>query len=212
MMAFNVPRPIVKLSMPTDVPGILVKCKDINDKVTLHAALFPDLPVTAADNKTHIEKAFTAEGAMQNPDTDKTNIRNNAVALILSEAFAYHDYVQTLATATPADAAALAIAAGMELKGFTKRGKQVWSVKYTGISQEVELTATIKGKRCAYEWQQSATPDDLPSWRVTEITTTLQSTTIATGLPVGKDIYFRFRIILKDGPTQWSDPIKVHII
>jgi hypothetical protein len=212
MFAMIQKRKTVVLKLPVDIPGILKKTKDINVKMTTNAALFDDPPVAMATNKTAIDKAFAAEAAMVDPDTEKTTDRDEAVSVIVITAFQYRDYVQTKVDADVAHALDIAQMAGMDIKGTARRQKQVWAVHYTGISQEIEVTGSVRAQRCAYEWQMTETPDNIPSWRVKEITTTLQSTTIVKGLEVGKYISFRYRIILKDGPTQWSDPIKVLII
>jgi hypothetical protein len=202
----------VVLNLPPDVPNILVKAKDILEKMTLNATLFDDPTVSMIDFGKHIGAAFAAEAAMENPDTTKTETRNATIAVVVLDCGKLKTYVQTKVDADLSKALEIALSAGMNLKGFTKRGKQQWGVHYTGMTGEVECQGSTRKTRCAYEWQRTLTPDNLPSWRVDEITTTLQATTIVKGLTVGKDIYFRYRMILKDGPTQWSDPICIHII
>ena len=177
-----------------------------------NATLFVDADPSMADFLLHLNTAFAAEGAMEDPDTDKTNQRNKTVATVILDCGSERDYVQKLVNSDLPNADSIVIDAGMTLKGFTSRQKQVWSVCYTGTSMEIELIGHIKGKRCAFEWQYSYTPLDESSWWTAHLNVTLQSTTKVSGLAVGKVVYLRFRHILKDGPTDWYDVLSILVV
>ena len=212
MMSIYLNKKTVVLRLPKDVPGILVKAKDIHDKMVQNAALFVDADPSMADFKLHLDAAFAAEGAMEDPDTDKTNTRNKTVATVILDCGSERDYVQKLVNSDLPNADSIVIDAGMTLKGFTSRQKQVWSVCYTGTSMEIELVGAWKAARCAYEWQYSYTPLVEDSWWTAHLPVTLQSTTKVSGLAVGKVVYLRYRHILKDGPTDWYEVLSILVV
>ena len=76
---------------------------------------------------------------------------------------------------------------------------------------EVDLTAVKLHHRQATEWDMSYNPANPRSWFQVRIPSTLAIFTTVKDLPSDVDVYFRFRTILKDGPTDWSDIIMVHV-
>ena len=212
MMGIYLNKKLVVLRLPADVPNLLVKAKDIYEKMKANATLFdapnPTMPIFLQN----IEAGFKAEAAMEDPDSDKTNTRDKAVATVILDCGTERDYVQSKVNLDLPNADSIVIDAGMGLKSFTSRQKQVWAVFYTGLSGEVELQSQVKAQRCAYEWQATYTPESEASWWTIHLNVTLQASTKVNGLTPGRIVHLRYRHILKDGPDDWSEVLSIMVV
>jgi hypothetical protein len=116
------------------------------------------------------------------------------------------DYVQGVADiqASPADAIAVILSAGLQVKRSSTRKKRELDAKYTGISGQVQLLALVIAGAGAYYWEFSL---DMKSWS-TAPETTASSTTVS-GLTPGQLYYFRFRALTNKGKTDYSQVVSL---
>jgi hypothetical protein len=201
----------VVVKFPLDIPGILLKSRDICDHMTGNL-LFPDAQDMLPAFKEHIEDAFALQAKMIGRGKSITEKRNKAVYLVITETFDFRIKVQKVVNQDRKYAQDIAISAGMDIKKFTPRAKQKWSAYYTGMKGEIELQGVYLTQRCAYQWQATFTPEIEASWRDMDIDVTIRSTTIIKGLIPGTMVYFRYRIIVSAGPKAWSDALSMIII
>jgi len=205
-------RPKVVAKLPSDVPNLLIAVQDIHDLMTANSILFPTPSPTMAVFQGHINTLTTKEAKMLTGDTVTTSERDTAKLVVELDVEDLVAYTQTIVNGDIPNALTIALKAGMDLKGHTNRGKQEEGAFYTGLTGEIEIVGKVKSYRCAYQWQMTQTPTDLQSWKMEEIDPTLQSKTIVKNLTVGTTYYFRYRVILKEGPTLWSAAFKMMIL
>ncbi len=120
--------------------------------------------------------------------------------------------VQTTVNGNIANAAEIAKNSGMTIKMINPRQNKQWTAHYTGNPGEVELSAKVKAARAFTQWQCLTDVNDLTTWTTYPIDPTLKSTTVVKNLPLGKVLFFRYRSILKAGPSEWSEAIKLMIV
>ena len=119
-------------------------------------------------------------------------------------------YVETIANANPETAEEVALSSGFPIKRLTPRGKRVFTAENTAIAGTVKVyTGTVK-KAIAYEFDYTQTPETDTSWIPTE--TKASATRIVPGLTSGKTYYFRYRVIFRSGPGDWSDNITLVVM
>jgi hypothetical protein len=100
----------------------------------------------------------------------------------------------------------------MAIKTIKPRKSQNWIARYNGNTGQVELASRVKRGRCFTQWGMTYDPTDPNSWFANPIDPTLKATTVVSNLTVGKVAYFRYRSILKDGPSPWSDILKIMVV
>jgi len=108
------------------------------------------------------------------------------------------------------NALTIALSANMDLQGPGGRSAQQWSLKKGKLSGSVKLLGKLivtKSKRYCFQWQRTMTPDIPESWYYSsnEVFPTLGGSTLVNGLSIGTEVFFRFRIILPGGITDWSE-------
>ncbi len=108
------------------------------------------------------------------------------------------DYVQTVAEATPAEAAAIATSAGMRLKKRSSVDKPILKAVWGGVAGRVLLKAKAGPSNVFYEWQMST---DQKTW--TSLPSTSYCKTTVDGLTQGILYYFHYRATT-DGSGDWS--------
>lgn len=109
-------------------------------------------------------------------------------------------YVESIANADPANAEAIILSAGMELRG--KRGKTNHGYELTsGKSGEIIITfPAVKGAMYEIQMCTDFTKDE--NWKRIYIGT--KSKFVMAGLTPGVRYFFRVCAITKDGPQPWS--------
>jgi hypothetical protein len=206
MAGISTGRKIVVIKLPDDIPGILLKSLFFYEKMNGNE-LFYAVQQSMEGFKDLIEAAVELEAAMPGGGKQLTINRNSAVSKVIWEVYKLKDHVQALVTADLTHAKEIAISAGMDIRGYTKKAKQQWEAQYNGLSGEMDLTGEYIYERSAYEWQATLTPDDPLSWKSIDIDVTIKANTTVKGLPVGTMVYFRYRIIVSAGPKSWSNVI-----
>jgi hypothetical protein len=112
-------------------------------------------------------------------------------------------YVQGIADADPANAAAIIQSAAMDVHKDTTHGKRPFAAKQGPASGSVKLVAPAAARRATYEWQWST--DGGKTWQSAPATS--KSQTVLSGLPAGTVVSFRHRANTKAGEGQWSQTI-----
>ncbi len=142
-----------------------------------------------------------AKGAVQ--------ARDAKLAVVITDLNQERAYVESIADANLANAAAIANSAGMEVR---KQGahpkKSAVNVKQAKASGSVAVTALVGSKqKQSHEWQYSI--DGGKTY--VGAPPTLQAKTTIPGLTVGVTVLVRHRAVLLTGPASWSDPVSLTV-
>jgi hypothetical protein len=132
--------------------------------------------------------------------------RNAAVLKLKAAVEGLAHQVQGIADANPSDAVAIIESCGFKVKTVTKPKKSATKAKPLTPAGSALLTVLAVAHAIAYFWQMST---DKTNW--SDITPTKGSKTTVTGLAAGTTYYFRFRVLLKGGYGDWSQPFNVHL-
>ena len=200
-------RIIVVAKFPKQVDLLITRIYAIIEAMTDNAWFptpSPGLPAvkTATDNL----KTAQVLARQRSPGSAKDRDVKKKTLLTLVSALMY--YIQGICDANPASAVTIAESAlfyGKKVGGNKPRGFNVTSK----IASICELTGSIKGKRCYHDWQMSLDGKDITSWYVRALPSTLQAKTTVDGLTSGVRVYFRHRIVTKDGPGAWDQVINI---
>jgi hypothetical protein len=204
----NTPKVHVVLKLPRPVPGIISMAQAIEAAMSAAATTFPSPTPTMTQFTSDINALVTAESAARTRAKGAVQTRNAKLAVVVADLHQERAYVEAVANATPANAAAIAISAGLELRTPAVRSKNAINVKQAPASGSVEVTAKVGNlKRSSHEWQYSA--DGGKTW-VTVAPTTQAKTTV-TGLTPATTVVFRTRAITPAGPTAWTDPVSLQV-
>jgi len=136
--------------------------------------------------------------------------RNVKKTILVKGLYALRDYVQSICDANPESSEAIATSALFFVKKVGGKAKHAFSVIVTK-SGSVELTGKIKGYYRSHDWQMTDDPKIEANWYVTPLPSTLKSKTTVDNLTPGKRLYFRHRVITKDGPSDWDGVITIII-
>jgi len=195
-------RLIAVLDFPKDIDDFITFANGIHDSM-LASPFFSSLGAKLATLFTNIgilENMHT--GLQTQPPTTTVAQRDAALLIVQNDLRTLKADVQTLADATPASAESIITAADMKVKKQGAINKQDFIVKNGLISGSALLIAKgIETPRSAHDWAMS--PDAI-TW--TALTPTIAATTVVSGLVRASIVQFRHRIILKDGPGDWSQP------
>jgi hypothetical protein len=203
-MATTKPRHIsAVLKLPKRVKDVGAYAQSILDAMTGNSSFptpTPPIATVQADlNAFNASEAAALTRAKGAADT------RNAKLLVLHEDLRHLvDYVQGVANASPADAAAIIQSAGMGVRKVTLRTKGELAVQQGAVSGAVKLTAKAVAARACYEWQYST---DQKTW--TEVPPTLKAKADISGLTAATAYFFRFRGITKTGTGDWSQVVSL---
>ena len=136
--------------------------------------------------------------------------RNLLYDVVVQDKIDVMAFVQNLADKSLNATTALDIIlnAGFDAKVNGKHVKAPLAAKYGELSGEILLVGTALAKRASYEWQKSL---DSKTW-TDDIDGTLQAKTLVKGLTPGTIYFFRYRALLKDGYTKWSQVIFIQVV
>jgi hypothetical protein len=112
--------------------------------------------------------------------------------------------VQSVANASPENADAIILSAGMSVRKATTRNKQDIAAKQGVVSGTVHVVAKAAAPRASYQWQTST---DQKTW--TNLPTTLQAHTTLSNLQPGTTVYFRSSAVTKAGASDWTEPTSI---
>ncbi len=165
------------------------------------AARFANPPIPYATVKAHLDTYATDQQNVALRGPGATALRDASRVVVIQDLMMLRAFVQMIAQASPADAAAIAGTAGMSLRESTGRHRAELAVRCTAAGVVV-LTARAAGRNAAYFWQYSL---DGENW--ISVPETLQATTTITGLPSHQLVYFRFRALTRKGPKDYSQVV-----
>ena len=174
--------------------------------LTTYGAVAPPLAVAGkhtdelVDGKTLSDTKVKGSGAK----------RNLLYDVVVQDKIDVMAFVQNLADKSLNATTALDIIlnAGFDAKVNGKHVKAPLTPKYGELSGEILLVGTALAKRASYEWQKSL---DSKTW-TDDIDGTLQAKTLVKGLTPGTIYFFRYRALLKDGYTKWSQVVFIQVV
>jgi hypothetical protein len=170
-------------------------------KEPLFAQPTPPLAVLEA----HIAELEDAEAQTLTRTRGTASARKAARAVVHCDLRQVQCFVQSLADASPADAAAIVESSGMSVKASSGHGKADFDVKVGPVSGSVHLYARAAKTRSSYDWEHSL---DGVTW--TRAESTVRADTVLSVTPRARS-YFRFRRVTKDGVGAWSQVVSVMV-
>jgi hypothetical protein len=157
----------------------------------------PALAQATAD----IDSLSLAEQALRSRTGTRAD-RDEKKKIVVADMQSIHAYVQQLASASPAQAAAIADDASMKLRTTTAHTKPLLAVKQT-VSGSVKVIAKATAGARSNEWQYSV--DGGKTWIDVPPTTTAHTT--IQNLTPGTNVSYRQRVLTKAGLQDWSQPV-----
>lgn len=103
---------------------------------------------------------------------------------------------------------AVILSSGMGVKHICPSQKHVFEAM-PGKTQGSVILVAAAVKRGTHEWQYAADLNN-PGW--VAVDSTIKATTVISGLVRFKTYYFRHRVLLKDGYTEWDAPVELLVI
>jgi len=198
-------RIIAVLNLPKSNSKLIIKARAIVKSMTGNANFptpIPDLTTVSKD----IDTLETAETAAQSRAAGTVAARDAAKETVLKDLRALTAYVQSVADNNVADSEAIITSAGLDVKKQGAINKQDFTVKPGVLSGSVILIAKGTGNRTSHDWQSST---DGNNW--SPLPSTIQAKTTVEGLTPVTVMFFRHRVISKDGPGAWSQPENIVI-
>ncbi len=196
-------RIIAVLKLPKAIASAIAKARLIVSSMTGNAH-FPIPSPALATVTTHIDELEAAETEAQKRTQGAAEARNVALAVVAEDLRDLTAYVQQIADATPASSEAIIQSAGLQVKQVTSRTKPDFEVKNDKVSGTVLLIAKSAGNRTSHDWQSSNNGSNF-----TALPSTIQAKTKVSGLTPASRMYFRHRLVTKDGPQSWSQTVSI---
>ncbi|MFT3765229.1 MAG: hypothetical protein QM820_06890 [Minicystis sp.] len=192
--------PVAALMLPKTHKPLITYARAVHDHM-LNNPNFPNpsptLAVFAADiaafEDAETQAASRAKGAAKARDARAKKVRGHLANL--------RHYVQTVADAQAnhADAAAVIESAFMTVRKKPTRTRPELSIKSTGVSGSVEISARAVAHTATYYWQYSL---DQQTW--INAPDTMTARTVIAGLTSAQRYYFRFRALTRGGEIGYS--------
>lgn len=175
----------------------------------------PGISVKLANYFTELQEYAKAEAKAGSREPGAVPARDAVASKFCSETTEeLRQIVQGVCDKNSEHALEIAHTAAMEVMGTGGRTSQEWSLQRGEHSCSVKLLGKIiktKSKRYCFQWQRTPNPENPDSWyeRKMEIIPTLQGSTMVLKLPLKETMYFRYRVILPDGATEWSETLSI---
>jgi hypothetical protein len=192
-------RVIVALHLPTRVADLLVHSLSVVSAMKGNAFFSSPTPSLTVVS-THIQELHLAEVTARSRVMGGVEARDLARFVLVSDLNQLKAYVQVVADADRAQAETIITSAGMFVRTFGARQKQVFAVVRGERSGEARIYAPVVEKDATYLWQMSA---DGTTW--IDLPPTRQASTLVTGLVPFATSYFRYRVVLREGLGDWSE-------
>lgn len=186
------------------VSALIVRSNVIVNAMTEAGKVFPSSPIPFSNVTSDITALASAETDCKTRTAGLCVIRDEKKQIVVADMHQLHAYVQQLANATPAQAALIAQAAAMTLRKAPTVHKSDLAVVPV-VSGTVKVVAKAVKGGLSHEWQFST--DGAKTWSAAPPTS--KASTIIPGLQPGVLHAFRQRVITKNGPSDWSQPISV---
>jgi hypothetical protein len=195
----------VVLRKPKSIVALLAFSEAIYTAMAANAKLFASPNPPLAQFTSDTSALHTAQLATATKTAGTAATRDEKLAIVETDLENLRAYVQTVANATPAQAASIAAAAGMSLRKAASPSKAPLTVKAGPSSGAVQVSAKVGAAgHVAHEWQYST---DGKTW--TSAPSTLQGKTTITGLTPGSLVYVRHRVLTKTGDGDWDDAVSM---
>jgi hypothetical protein len=198
--------PVVVLKRPRRITDVLAYAKSVLLALTDNAALAePTVPLAVFDadiaalDAAHTRSLGRTKGLAAE--------RNARLAAVLSDLERLRAYVQAVAARTAGGASALVTAAGMSVKRVGSHTKALLVARPGGVSGSARLVAKSAGDRASYEWQFRL---DGESW--SNLPPTRKASTVVSGLPPGRRVFFRCRALTKAGLGDFGGVVSLEVL
>jgi hypothetical protein len=195
-------RIIAALNLPASVRLLIGIVRAVLLAMTGNAK-FPSPTPALATVDAALSDLEKAQAAVDLRTKGATKTRNEKRAALVQLLDALKAYVQGIADADPANAAAIIGSAAMAVHKSRVHGPRPFAAKPSPTPGSVVVTAPSAGRRASYEWQWS--PDGGKTWLSAPVTAAGRTT--LTGLPVGTLVPIRYRATTKQGQGEWSLPL-----
>jgi hypothetical protein len=199
------PRLKLALNLPRRKADVGTRARFIASRLDGNA-YFPALPVPIATLVGHIDDLEAAEAAVRSGAHGTGTARDAKLKIVVGDLEQEKAYVETVANARSEDARAVAASSGFAIK--ESRGPRKWAfgAEQGDLSGEVKLRAPRTNRAAAYAWQQST---DGTHW--IDLLDTNDASTTVSGLSPGTLYFFRYRALVRNVASDWSDPITFRV-
>jgi len=203
-MTVSMQRMLVKLERPTMVAAFLIQAQNVVDRMTGNP-WFPNTVPALAEVQARIDALDSSETEALSLERGLKQARNADLRRLVSAMDLLKAFVQFTGDENFDHAADVIESAGMSVKGRSYPVKEAFSVRPGRVSGAVKLMVTAAGKVVAYHWQMSA--DGGQTWQ--DLPSTLRAKTVVTGLVPQKTCWFRYHVVVRSGPLDWSEPVSI---
>ncbi len=202
----NTPKVHVVLKKPHAITGIISLAQAIEAAMAANATTFPSPTPTMVQYASDIQSLVAAQSTAYTRLKGAVQTRNAMLAVVVMDLNQLRAYVEAVANANPATAAAIVNSACMVVRKPLVRTKNAVNVKLGSSSGSVIATAWVgANKTQSHEWQYSA--DGGKTW--VDIAPTMQAKTTITGLVPASTVLVRTRALSKTGLGAWTDPVSL---
>jgi hypothetical protein len=167
---------------------------------------FPSPTPPLATIRADVDALELAEAAVLVRTRGNKEMRDAKLTVVREDYAQLATYVQTIANANPAQAAAIIESAGMSLKKPSLRNTPAFAVRDGLTSGSVTLISKKAGDRASYRRQYSL---DGKTW--VDVGVTLKTRATISGLTPGLLYLFQCRVTTKSGPGDWSEVV-THLV
>jgi hypothetical protein len=204
----NTSFPVAILAMPKSDKPLLGYAKGILVALTGNPA-FADLSPMLVGYAKDVNEYDKAETQAATKAIGAAALRNARRKKVIADLFHLCDAVQGIAEtqASPADAAALILSAGMQIRKVGKHAKPPISARPGPVSGTAQLDAKAVATIAVYTWQYSVNQVD---W--IDAHDTFKASVLLTGLTPETRYYFRFRAFTRAGTTDFSQVVSLFVL
>ena len=201
-------RPVAIIHFPAaKVPSLIQLAQGIITAMTGNPAFPTPTPslatVTAATNALS-----TAETEAQTRAKGAVAVRNDKRLTLVELVQELRGYVQAVADANPATAAAIIESAGMALRKKPTRAARAFGIRQGPVSGTALVRAPAAARTASYEWQYSINGGQ--TWITAP--PTIQAHTSITGLGAPAVLEVKYRAVTRKGAGDWSAPVALTVL
>ena len=201
-MTIKTPKIHVALKRPRPVTALISLVQAIEAAMSSASATFPSPTPTMAQFTSDISTLVTAENAAKLRAKGAVQTRDAKLAIVLADLKQLVAYVESVANANPANAAAIINSAGMVVKKQSLRSKNDLNFRKVASAGTVVVMARVASRQKeSHEWEYST--DSGKTWLPLPPTTQAKTTII--GLTSGTTIQVKHRALSKAGMGAWTD-------
>jgi hypothetical protein len=164
---------------------------------------YPNPPVALATLTSLIAALVAAEGLVATKVKDAAKARDSARAKVEAALTQLEAYATTVVEqAAPADAPAILASSGFSAKKPSKHTKDAYSVDRGDTAGSAVIDLKTLGKHGKVQYCHQYSINGGTTW--VDLPPTLDAATTVTGLPLGQNVLFRFRTLIKGVYGDWS--------